>query len=202
MQSPRRFRSAMSRPLSRDVLGVFLWAVASFVLIPCVIFVVWEPFLLEKNGENIRFVLSRGYPSDDLVHIFFHANYIFIAVFLIAIAVHIKRLYSGNAPAPLSMIIFAAVSYTAIIHLYAAAYLTILYFHPNAIDYGDQSYKGMDVITAYYFSLITIATVGFGDIHPVDGVSKLVVMSEVMIGLFYSVFIFSILASLIRGRSA
>jgi hypothetical protein len=57
---------------------------------------------------------------------------------------------------PLSIIIFAGVSYAAIVHLYAAAYLAILYFNPNAIDYGDPSYTGMDVITAYYLASLQL----------------------------------------------
>jgi hypothetical protein len=97
MQSLKRLRSAMSRPLTPRVAGIFLWAVASWIFIPCVIFVTWEPFLLERNGESIRLALSRGYPTADLAHIFFQGNYFFIFAFFIAIVVHIKRLYSVNA---------------------------------------------------------------------------------------------------------
>lgn len=43
------------------------------------------------------------------------------------------------------------------------------------------------LIDCFYFSLITIGTVGYGDIHPVSGIAKLVVCSEVVSGYFFLV---------------
>lgn len=43
-----------------------------------------------------------------------------------------------------------------------------------------------------YFSTITFTTVGFGDFHPINDISRVLVMIEAALGLFfYSLFIFS-----------
>jgi hypothetical protein len=41
-------------------------------------------------------------------------------------------------------------------------------------------------------SLITVATVGYGDIVPKSNAAKLLVMSEILIGIAHSVLFFSI----------
>ena len=55
----------------------------------------------------------------------------------------------------------------------------------------------LDFGTALYFSVITITTTGFGDIAPVAGVARLVTCWEVVTGLSYQVFVFSLAAALI-----
>ena len=48
-----------------------------------------------------------------------------------------------------------------------------------------------------YFSVITITTTGFGDIAPLAGVARLVTCWEVVTGVLYQVFVFSLAAALI-----
>ena len=47
-----------------------------------------------------------------------------------------------------------------------------------------------------YFSLITITTVGYGDITPSHGISKAVVMTEIMFGATFVILLFTMLISL------
>ena len=47
-----------------------------------------------------------------------------------------------------------------------------------------------------YFSLITIATVGYGDVHPATLPAKAAVMTEIVFGLGFAVLLFSMLVSL------
>jgi hypothetical protein len=65
------------------------------------------------------------------------------------------------------------------------------------------SFKGkeeMDIFTGIYFSLTTIATVGYGDIVPVSVLARLVVMCEILTGMFYTIFLFSVVSTFIRDR--
>jgi hypothetical protein len=55
-----------------------------------------------------------------------------------------------------------------------------------------------DFITSLYFSIVTIATVGYGDIVPKNWPAKLLVSAEVLIGVAYSIFFFSIIAGFIK----
>jgi len=47
---------------------------------------------------------------------------------------------------------------------------------------GSQSMKGF---TALYYSLITLTTVGYGDIVPLSGTARMLAMMEAMAGTFY-----------------
>jgi voltage-gated potassium channel len=54
--------------------------------------------------------------------------------------------------------------------------------------------------TAAYFSIVTIATVGYGDIQPASGWARLLACAEILIGVAYTVFFFSVIAGFLRER--
>lgn len=53
-------------------------------------------------------------------------------------------------------------------------------------------------MTAIYFSVVTIATVGYGDITPKSGPSRLLVSLEIVIGVAFTIVLFSIAATFVR----
>jgi voltage-gated potassium channel len=55
--------------------------------------------------------------------------------------------------------------------------------------------------TAIYFSITTISTVGYGDFAPKSDGARIVVSTEILAGVAYSVFFFSIIAGFIRDRA-
>jgi len=63
---------------------------------------------------------------------------------------------------------------TAITLIYGAIYLTL------PIDYGDHK----TLVSPWYFSLVTLTTLGYGDVLPASTSAQLVVMSEVVMGYF------------------
>ena len=46
-----------------------------------------------------------------------------------------------------------------------------------------------------YFSAVTIATIGYGDIHPTSFLSQAAVVLEAAAGIFYIVFLFAAIVS-------
>ncbi|HEV3341311.1 MAG TPA: ion channel [Pirellulales bacterium] len=56
-------------------------------------------------------------------------------------------------------------------------------------DCFNQSLGGFD---AFYFSVVTMATVGFGDISPRCQIAKTVVILQIFTGLLYAIVVFSI----------
>ena len=55
--------------------------------------------------------------------------------------------------------------------------------------------------TSLYFSIVTITTTGYGDIAPVSHLARGLACWEIMTGLLYQIFIFSIIASAIGTLS-
>lgn len=86
-------------------------------------------------------------------------------------------------------------SYFLTIYGYALLYKLIAMNYPDAF-----SSKPLDLVTAIYFSVVTIATVGYGDVTPLKSATKLLVSTEILAGVAYTVFFFSVLANLIRDR--
>ena len=75
----------------------------------------------------------------------------------------------------------------------------ILYYQIAADD--AEAFRGPinSAIDAIYFSVVTGATVGYGDIHPVDPWAKILVIAQILLSLVYTIFFFSVAASFLRG---
>jgi voltage-gated potassium channel len=56
--------------------------------------------------------------------------------------------------------------------------------------------EGWSWLDSAYFSTVTLATVGFGDLHPVTVVGKLFVMAYILVGVGIFVAIFAFLSTL------
>lgn len=69
---------------------------------------------------------------------------------------------------------------------------------------SDEAFRpgALGLLDSVYFSVVTAATVGFGDISPVTPVAKILVICEILASFVYTVFIFSLLAAGLRGKSA
>jgi len=64
-----------------------------------------------------------------------------------------------------------------------------------------SSNEGWSYIDSFYFSVVTMATVGYGDLHPTTPASKLFTVVYIFIGVGLGLYIFSTLArSFIEGR--
>lgn len=77
---------------------------------------------------------------------------------------------------------------------FALLYETIWLFDINAFSNKVE----MHLLNSIYFSVITSATIGYGDIAPVSTLAKITVCFEVFISLFYTILVFISLPSLIR----
>lgn len=151
------------------------------------------PKVAEFHGYTLE------YEQSNLLNSILVGNIFFAMVVWLMFAKTIRDLYKSRRRVSISTIFVALLSYVAIIYLYACGYLTLMIIDQKALVYEGYN-EGMDFITALYFSLTTISTVGFGDIHPLSKLSKIIVMSEISLGLTYTVFIFSILAAFVREQ--
>ena len=91
-----------------------------------------------------------------------------------------------------------AASYAVTCTSFAVLYSIISEFNPGAFNSPPPG-GVMQFGTAVYFSVVTITTTGYGDISPVSGLARAAACWEIVSGLLYQVFIFSLAASLIAA---
>ena len=67
------------------------------------------------------------------------------------------------------------------------AYWLVYYLTPEAFAFNTATgtKQTMEGFNAFYFSLITLSTVGYGDITPVSKVARMLAAMEAMTGLLY-----------------
>lgn len=68
---------------------------------------------------------------------------------------------------------------------YAIIYSIIIQLYPDAFLSTQTSAPIHSETNIFYFSFITLTTVGFGDIQPVHAIAKFFVMLESVTGIFY-----------------
>ena len=95
---------------------------------------------------------------------------------------------------------FVAINVFASATAFVAGFGTY-YFELSTADENAFN-KKLDIGTAMYFSLITFATVGFGDIYPQSGDARLLVAIQVIFSIAYTVGMFSLIASFLRTNNA
>ena len=92
-------------------------------------------------------------------------------------------------------LLFAFLSYGFTIYGFALAYVYASNVKPQSFNVGR-----LDILSAVYFSLTTIATVGYGDIVPVTKLARVLVALEILSGLTYAIFLFSLIATFAREK--
>lgn len=61
----------------------------------------------------------------------------------------------------------------------------LLHYRTSILDYESYS-RRLSVLDSLYFSVVTVTTVGYGDIYPVSIYSKLLTMTEMVVGYLFS----------------
>ena len=83
------------------------------------------------------------------------------------------------------LIAAAAIVYLSLAAMWSFAYTLIEMMHPGSFAIPDQSAGSK--VNAMYYSLVTITTLGYGDIPPVTNVAKTCSTLEAVIGQLYLV---------------
>lgn len=95
-----------------------------------------------------------------------------------------------------------AASYAVTCTSFAVLYSIISDFNPAAFNQPSGRQGDIGLGTALYFSVVTITTTGYGDISPASSLARAAACWEIVSGLLYQVFIFSLAASLIAAPRA
>ena len=91
-----------------------------------------------------------------------------------------------RAPSVNTEVLCASISaYLMLGLLWTVAYWLVAQVTPNAFAFNTGPKESMGGFNAFYFSFITLSTVGYGDITPVSKVARMLAATEAMTGLLY-----------------
>jgi Ion channel len=79
--------------------------------------------------------------------------------------------------------------------LWTTLYLALDAFHPGSIQIGNPAERETNLL---YFSLITLSTIGYGDIVPLTGEARILSALEGVTGVLYIAITVALLVSRFR----
>jgi hypothetical protein len=124
-------------------------------------------------------------------------------LFVLFIVFHLMR-FMLRAPHVDSEILCAGIAtYLMLGLLWALIYMLVDRLIPNSFIFngGGDSGRPMRGFSSIYFSLVTLSTVGFGDMVPASGVARMFAMAEATVGLFYVTILISRLVALYSSKN-
>lgn len=124
----------------------------------------------------------------------------FLAAFFALTAVGLFA-YLRNAPAIGRAHLYTVISiYLLLGFTWAALYSATEAFYPGSIQLGSHATDRQSELL--YFSLITLSTVGYGDVVPLSGEARMLAALEGVTGVLYIAITVAILVGRFKGASA
>ena len=154
---------------------------------------VWPSALLAL-GNVIFVVAGNTFHSQTLTAIRWGALAAFFAVAAAGLFSHLR-----NSRTVAEAQLYTAVNiYLLLGLLWATLYLAIDAFSPGSIQMGSQADRQTELL---YFSLVTLSTVGYGDIVPLSGMARIVTALEGVTGVLYIAITVALLVGRFRRES-
>jgi voltage-gated potassium channel len=117
--------------------------------------------------------------------------------FLAFVIVHLLRFVLRARVVNTEVLCASIAAYLTMGLLWAMAYLLTWFANPQSFAFNVPSeHSGMDGFNAFYFSFVTLSTVGYGDITPISKVARMLAIMEAIIGLLYVAVLIARLVSL------
>lgn len=118
--------------------------------------------------------------------------------YLLLLLAQVLRFIARAARVDAEVLCAAVASYLLIGLLWAMAYILTAQSTPDAFAFsaGPEAAKTMKGFTAVYYSMITLCTVGYGDIVPVSPVARMLAMTESIAGTLFMAILIARLVSL------
>ena len=126
------------------------------------------------------------------------AAYVFLFIYFSSITYYLFRdlMTSKKITAPVIIGAFAGYFMTGVIFLFTFAFLDLAYPDTSNVDMTVQ--EGLDDM--FYFSFITLTTIGYGDFAPTSSLGQKLAVLEGLIGQFYIAIVMAILVGKFLSR--
>jgi Ion channel len=135
-------------------------------------------------------------------YLFSSAVYLVPALALLSFVLVQYLRYILRAPVVTFVVLCAAAStYLMLGLLWAMAYLLVASIQPDAFSFSSQPDATMTAFNAFYFSFVTLTTVGYGDIVPVFKVARMLAAMEATTGTLYVAMLIARLVSMHASSS-
>jgi len=175
---------------------------AAVTFIPVVISIVrlsqikgWMwPSVLLALGNVIFVVAGNTFPSRTLTAI----RWAFLAAFFALAAAGLFSHLRNSRSVARAQLYTAVNIYLLLGLLWATLYLAIDAFSPGSIRIGSHAADRQTELL--YFSLITLSTIGYGDIVPVSGEARILAALEGVTGVLYIAITVALLVGRFRGE--
>jgi voltage-gated potassium channel len=162
--------------------------------------------VLAVGGGKRKLAVAAALASPVLVALFLYEerpqgeHLVFLvassSIFIAFIASQFLR-FILRSPRVTSEVLCAAVATHLMLALFwASAYAVVAQLDPDAFQGVRPDRKPLRGFEALYFSVITLATVGYGDIAPVSGPARMLAMMEAIAGTMYMALLVARLVSI------
>jgi hypothetical protein len=108
-------------------------------------------------------------------------------IFLAFVIIHILRFVLRSRAVNSEVLCASIATYLSLGLLWALAYRLVAIVNPAAfaMNVAQPGQSSMSGFAAFYFSFVTLSTVGYGDITPVSSVARMLAVTESMTGTLY-----------------
>jgi len=152
------------------------------------------PSILLALGNVIFVVAGNTFPSRTLTAI----RWAFLAAFFALAAAGLFSHLRNSRSVARAQLYTAVNIYLLLGLLWATLYLAIDAFSPGSIRIGSHAADRQAELL--YFSLITLSTIGYGDIVPVSGEARILAALEGVTGVLYIAITVALLVGRFRGE--
>jgi hypothetical protein len=154
-------------------------------------------WLIALIGLMLVSAVLRGATDSDLYDTSF---LLLMAAFLLAAAWLVADQVLLTGSVDLNTVVGSIALYLLIGQVFAIVYTILLGYSPTALS-GIVPGPWYHLLSqANYFSLVTLATTGYGDIHPQAPVAQAIAAIESVIGVFYMALVVASLVGAFLGR--
>lgn len=107
--------------------------------------------------------------------------------FLSYVIFHLVKFALGSRTVNRDVLSAAIAAYLLIGLVWTLAYLLVGRLSPDAFAYSrnDGAIHAMNRLNSFYFSFVTLSTVGYGDISPVSQIARMLAVTEALVGTLY-----------------
>jgi hypothetical protein len=121
---------------------------------------------------------------------------VFTVLFFGFVVAHLLRFIVRSPQVDVNVLCAGVSGFLLLGLLWAMIHLLVARLHPGSFLVEGNPAKPLDGFNAFYFSFVTLCTIGYGDVTPVSNLAKTSAVIEGIMGLFYMAVLISRLVSI------